>query len=73
MLSLPADVVNGIVDGVFEALPRGGALVQFTYGPTPPVPRALRERLQLDRRARQAHLAQRAAGRGLDFQKAAAA
>src|SRR5580693_7714179 len=29
-------------------LPRGGALVQFTYGPTPPVPRALRERLQLD-------------------------
>src|SRR6266700_3646147 len=38
----------GIVGGVFEALPRGGALVQFTYGPTPPVPRALRERLHLD-------------------------
>ena len=48
LLSLPAGVVNGIVGGVFEALPRGGALVQFTYGPTPPVPRALRERLQLD-------------------------
>ena len=48
LLSLPAGVVNGIVDGVFEALPRGGALVQFTYGPTPPVPRPLRERLQLD-------------------------
>jgi phosphatidylethanolamine/phosphatidyl-N-methylethanolamine N-methyltransferase len=48
LLSLPAGIVNGIVGGVFEALPRGGALVQFTYGPTPPVPRALRERLQLD-------------------------
>ena len=48
LLSLPAGIVHGIVGGVFEALPRGGALVQFTYGPTPPVPRALRERLQLD-------------------------
>ena len=47
MLSLPAEVVNGIVHGVFETLPRGAALVQFTYGPSPPVPRALRERLQL--------------------------
>ena len=48
LLSLPAGAVNAIVGGVFEALPRGGALVQFTYGPTPPVPRALRERLHLD-------------------------
>jgi phosphatidylethanolamine/phosphatidyl-N-methylethanolamine N-methyltransferase len=48
LLSLPSEVVNGIVAGVFEALPRGGALVQFTYGPTPPIPRALRERLRLD-------------------------
>jgi phosphatidylethanolamine/phosphatidyl-N-methylethanolamine N-methyltransferase len=48
LLSLPAEVVNGIVGGVFEALPRGAALVQFTYGPKPPVPRALRERLGLD-------------------------
>jgi phosphatidylethanolamine/phosphatidyl-N-methylethanolamine N-methyltransferase len=47
LLSLPADVVNGIVGGVFEALPRGAALVQFTYGPKPPIPRALRERLHL--------------------------
>jgi phosphatidylethanolamine/phosphatidyl-N-methylethanolamine N-methyltransferase len=47
LLSLPADVVNGIVTGVFEALPRGAALVQFTYGPKPPVPRALRARLGL--------------------------
>ena len=47
LLSLPAEVVNGIVGGVFESLPAGGALVQFTYGPKPPVPRGLRERLHL--------------------------
>lgn len=47
LLSLPADVVNGIVSSVFETLPRGAALVQFTYGPKPPVPRALRVRLGL--------------------------
>ncbi len=47
LLSLPADVVNGIVRGVFEALPRGAALIQFTYGPKPPVPRSLRESLRL--------------------------
>jgi phosphatidylethanolamine/phosphatidyl-N-methylethanolamine N-methyltransferase len=47
LLSLPNDVVQGVVHGVFDALPRGAALVQFTYGPTPPVPKALRERLHL--------------------------
>ncbi len=47
LLSLPSDVVTGIVVGVFAALPPGAALVQFTYGPKPPVPRALRERLGL--------------------------
>jgi phosphatidylethanolamine/phosphatidyl-N-methylethanolamine N-methyltransferase len=47
LLSLPADVVKGIVEGVFEALPRGAALVQFTYGPKPPVPRSLRQGLRL--------------------------
>ncbi len=47
LLSLPADVVGGIVRGVFEALPRGGALVQFTYGPSPPIPRGLRDELSL--------------------------
>lgn len=47
LLSLPAEVVAGIVHGVFEALPRGAALVQFTYGPAPPVPKALRENLHL--------------------------
>ena len=48
LLSLPGDVVSGIVAGVFETLPQGGALVQFTYGPKPPIPRAMRERLKLD-------------------------
>ncbi len=47
LLSLPAEIVNGIVHSVFEALPRGAALVQFTYGPSPPVPKALREGLHL--------------------------
>ena len=47
LLSLPAEVVTGIVPGVFEALPRGAALVQFTYGPAPPIPKPLRESLHL--------------------------
>jgi phosphatidylethanolamine/phosphatidyl-N-methylethanolamine N-methyltransferase len=47
LLSLPAEVVTGIVHGVFDALPKGAALVQFTYGPSPPIPRALRENLHL--------------------------
>ncbi|HYC64512.1 MAG TPA: methyltransferase [Reyranellaceae bacterium] len=47
LLSLPGEVVDGIVRGVFVALPPGAALVQFTYGPKPPVPRALRETLHL--------------------------
>ncbi len=47
LLSLPTDVVHGIVTGVFDALPRGGALIQFTYGPTPPVPRSLRQHFRL--------------------------
>ena len=71
LLSLPTEVVNGIVHGVFEALPRGAALIQFTYGPTPPVPRALRAGPAPGRHPRRAHLAQRAARRRLDLQKAA--
>jgi phosphatidylethanolamine/phosphatidyl-N-methylethanolamine N-methyltransferase len=47
LLSLPAEVVKGIVTGAFEILPRGAALVQFTYGPSPPVPRSLRASLRL--------------------------
>ena len=47
LLSLPAEVVNGIVHGVFAAMPKGAALIQFTYGPKPPVPKDLREGLHL--------------------------
>ena len=47
LLSLPGEIVTGIVHGVFEALPRGAALVQFTYGPVPPVPKGLRANLHL--------------------------
>jgi phosphatidylethanolamine/phosphatidyl-N-methylethanolamine N-methyltransferase len=41
LLSLPADVVHGIVQSVFEVLPANAPLVQFTYGPTSPVPTKL--------------------------------
>jgi len=47
LLSLPTGLVSMIVEGVFEALPQGAPLVQFTYGPKPPVPRQLRDRLRL--------------------------
>jgi phosphatidylethanolamine/phosphatidyl-N-methylethanolamine N-methyltransferase len=47
LLSLSTEVVNGIVNSVFETLPRGAALVQFTYGAAPPVPRSLRASLRL--------------------------
>jgi phosphatidylethanolamine/phosphatidyl-N-methylethanolamine N-methyltransferase len=47
LLSLPAAAVSAIVQGVFEVLPPGGALVQFTYGPKAPVPLVLRQRLGL--------------------------
>jgi phosphatidylethanolamine/phosphatidyl-N-methylethanolamine N-methyltransferase len=50
LLSLPADVVKEIVTGVFDVLPPGGAMVQFTYGPKPPIPADLRRRLGLDGR-----------------------
>ena len=43
----PAILHRGIVEGVFDALPRGGALVQFTYGPAQPVPRSLSQSLRL--------------------------
>lgn len=49
LLSIPADKVEAIVEGVFERqLQPGGALYQFTYGLRCPVPRALRQRLGLE-------------------------
>jgi phosphatidylethanolamine/phosphatidyl-N-methylethanolamine N-methyltransferase len=48
LLSLPAALVRDVVTGIFAVLPRGGAMVQFTYGPKPPVPADLRQRLALE-------------------------
>jgi phosphatidylethanolamine/phosphatidyl-N-methylethanolamine N-methyltransferase len=47
LLSLPSEVVNDIVSGVFETLPVGAPMVQFTYGPKAPVPFAQRDRFRL--------------------------
>jgi phosphatidylethanolamine/phosphatidyl-N-methylethanolamine N-methyltransferase len=47
LLSMPTAVVDRIVAGAFEVLPAGGSLVQFTYGPAPPIRRTVRERLRL--------------------------
>ena len=47
LLTMPTEIVNGIVGGAFDALPGGGAMIQFTYGPRPPIPRALRQALQM--------------------------
>jgi len=49
LLSIPADKVAAIVEGVFERqLQPDGVLYQFTYGLRCPVPRALRQRLGLE-------------------------
>ena len=47
LLPMPTDIVSAIVRGIFKALPDGAALIQFTYGPKPPVPLALRKALHL--------------------------
>ena len=47
LLTLPPEVVDGIVTGAFEVLPHGGAFVQFTYGPVAPIPQQVRKRLRL--------------------------
>lgn len=37
LLSMPTDIRRAIVGGAFNVLCRGGAMVQFTYGPKPPL------------------------------------
>lgn len=37
LLSMPREVCRAIVGGAFEVLRVGGRMVQFTYGPTPPI------------------------------------
>ena len=49
LLSIRADKVEAIIEGVFERqLQDGGSLYQFTYGLRCPVPRVLRQRLGLE-------------------------
>ena len=37
LLSMPTEVRRAIVGGAFNVLRKGGAMVQFTYGPKPPL------------------------------------
>lgn len=48
LLAMPAPVVEAIAIGVAAVLPPGGTLVQFTYGPTSPIPPELLRRLDLE-------------------------
>lgn len=48
LLSMPVDLQRSILTGTFRRLRPGGRYVQFTYGPKPPVTRAVREELDLD-------------------------
>jgi phosphatidylethanolamine/phosphatidyl-N-methylethanolamine N-methyltransferase len=38
LLSMPAEVCHAIVSAAFRILAPGAPYIQFTYGPTPPVP-----------------------------------
>ncbi len=47
LLSMPAPVVEAILTAAFKVLRAGGEMRQFTYGPKPPVPPQILERLGL--------------------------
>jgi phosphatidylethanolamine/phosphatidyl-N-methylethanolamine N-methyltransferase len=47
LLSMPADVREGIVGAAFQILSPRGRYVQFTYGPRPPLPPEQIESLKL--------------------------
>ncbi|MBF9033559.1 methyltransferase type 12 [Rhodobacterales bacterium HKCCE2091] len=48
LLSMPLALQRAILGGTVAKLTPGGAYVQFTYGPKPPVAKAVREELSLD-------------------------
>lgn len=48
LLSMPLGLQRAILGGSFAQLATTGRYVQFTYGPTPPVAKALREEMALD-------------------------
>jgi phosphatidylethanolamine/phosphatidyl-N-methylethanolamine N-methyltransferase len=47
LLTLPDEVVEKVLEQVFEILPAEGVMVQYTYGPRSPVPRKMQKRLGL--------------------------
>lgn len=47
LLSMPLDLQRDIVTDSFARLAPNGRYVQFTYGPNPPIARAVRDALQL--------------------------
>lgn len=47
LLSMDLEVQSRIVGAAFENLRPGGLFIQFTYGPLPPIKKAVREKLQL--------------------------
>lgn len=47
LLSMPGPVIEAIVGAAFRVLSPGAPLVQFTYGPKPPVPPEIMDRLHL--------------------------
>jgi phosphatidylethanolamine/phosphatidyl-N-methylethanolamine N-methyltransferase len=51
LLSMPLDLQRAILAGTFQRVQPGGTFVQFTYGPKPPVAKAVAEELGLDWRA----------------------
>jgi phosphatidylethanolamine/phosphatidyl-N-methylethanolamine N-methyltransferase len=48
LLAMPAPVVEAIARAIVSVLPAGGRLVQFTYGPTSPLPPPLVQSLHLE-------------------------
>lgn len=48
MLSMPRETQRGILQSSFEVLREGGRFIQFTYGPTSPIPRELLDALHLN-------------------------
>jgi phosphatidylethanolamine/phosphatidyl-N-methylethanolamine N-methyltransferase len=51
LLSMPLELQRDILAGFLERTRPGGSYVQFTYGPKPPVARAIRDELDLAWRA----------------------
>ena len=47
LLSMDQDIQRRIVGAAFEHLRPGGSFIQFTYGPVPPVRKAIRDELSL--------------------------